>query len=269
MILAAVVLNLQAQNAGRLPASHGRLLHAAFLSAIRTVDEEISATLHNSASKSFSLGLLKLQCPLQKMSYQLIAGTQAQWRVCVMGEHTKKVLQFLQKGLQLRVGSITFTIKDIYATQQQHSRAGLTTTEYLESQCAELPLMEQLTLEFVTPATFRYFEYDYPWPKPELIFGSLAERWNQISGEEHFAVEKVKEIAASYLIPEKWQGGSRRVNLSPTHGVTGFVGSFTFKLSLLPLEYRAMFICLAEFAVFAGVGRLTGQGLGQVRVQYA
>lgn len=268
MILTAVVLKLKAQNAGRLPLSHGRLLHAAFLNSLRMQDEELSALLHNSASKCFSLGLLKLKCPLQKMAYQLQAGTQAQWRICVMGEQSRRVLQLLPKGLLLRVGSITFLLEAVCSTPQEHSLAGMTTTEYLEAQCAELPLMEHLTLDFVTPTTFRYFEQDYPWPKPELVFGSLAERWNQVSGEEHFAVDKIKEIAAGYLVPEKWQGNSRRVNLLPQHGVTGFVGSFTYKLSLLPQEYRALFICLAEFAVFAGVGRLTGQGMGQVRVKY-
>ena len=268
MILAAVVLKLQAQNAGRLPVSHGRLLHAAFLSALRTKDEELSALLHNAASKSFSLGLLKLDCPVQKMTYQLQRGMQAQWRICVMGEHSKKILQLLQNGLSLRVGSVDFIIADAYFTPQQHSLAGLTTTEYLEAQCEQLPPMDRLSLEFLTPTTFRFFEQDYPWPKAELVFGSLAERWNQVSGTEHFAVAKIKEIAASYLIPERWQGSSRRVNLSPSHGVTGFVGSFSYKLSLLPIEYRTLFICLAEFARFAGVGRLTGQGMGQVSVKY-
>lgn len=268
MILAAVVLKLEAQNTGRLPASHGRLLHAAFLNALRAKDEALSALLHNAASKSFSLGMLKLSCPMQKMTYQIAKGTQAQWRICVMGEHSKAVLNFLQDDFVMRVGSINFLVKDVYVTPQQHSLAGLTTTEYLEAQCEELPPIEHLTLDFITPTTFRFFEQDYPWPKAELVFGSLAERWNQVSGEEHFAVDKVKEIAAGYLIPEKWQGNSRRVNLSPQHGVTGFVGSFTFKLALLPSEYRTLFICLAEFAVFAGVGRLTGQGMGQVIIKY-
>lgn len=268
MILAAVVLQLQAQNAGRLPVSHGRLLHAAFLTAIRGKNEELSALLHNAASKSFALGLLKLQCPLQKMAYQLERGTQAQWRICVMGEHTKAVLKLLEPSLVLRIGSIEFVVAAAYFTPQQHSLAGLTTTEYLQSQCEQLPPMESITVDFLTPATFRFFEQDYPWPKAELIFGSLAERWNKLSGEDYFAVDKIKEIAASYLVPERWQGGSRRVNLSPSHGVTGFMGSFTYKLSLLPKEYRTLFICLGEFACFAGVGRLTGQGMGQVKVKY-
>lgn len=268
MILAAVVLELKAKNAGRLPVSHGRLLHAAFLNALRIQNEGLSVALHNSASKSFSLSLLQLPCPPQKMAYQVQAGMQAQWRICVMGEQTQSVLQCLRKGLLLRVGCLAFAVEAVYVTPQEHSQAGLMTTEYLERVCAELPLMEHLTLDFITPTTFRYFDQDYPWPKPELVFGSLAERWNKVSGAEHFVVEKIKEIAAGYLVPEKWQGSSRRVNLSPQHGVTGFVGSFTYKLSLLPQEYRVLFICLAEFAVFAGIGRLTGQGMGQVRVQY-
>lgn len=268
MIIAAVVLQLQAQNAGRLPVSHGRLLHAAFLNTIRSLDAELSAQLHNAVNKSFSLGHLQLQQSAQKMTFQLQAGTQAKWRICLMGDSAKAVLQLLQAGLRFQVGSVAFVVKEVYRTQSEHAQAGLTTTEYLEDQCAQMPPMERLTLEFLSPTTFRCDEHDYPWPKPELVFGSLAERWNKISGKEHFDVEKVKKIAADYLLPERWQGSSKRVNVSPQHGVTGFVGSFTYKLTLLPPEFRAMFISLGEFAVFAGVGRLTGQGLGQVKIKY-
>mgnify|MGYP002677670924 FL=1 len=131
-----------------------------------------------------------------------------------------------------------------------------------------MPEVKYLTLNFITPAAFRYFEEDYPFPKPELVFGSAAERWNNINGEEYFDVELIKQVASKFIIPDNWHGKTRRVNLTPKHGVTAFEGSFCYKLTMLPQEYRALFIVLARFAAFAGVGRLTGQGLGQVRIQY-
>lgn len=267
MILAAVVLKLQALDSGRLPLSHGRLLHAAFLSAIRLKDVKLSAALHDAVSKSFSLGLLQLKHRLQKQVYCVEKGDLVAWRICAMGSCAKNILELLQPGLRLQVGPVSFAIAGIDDTSQ-NLQAGTTTTEYLQEQCALLPAMQRLTLHFITPTVFRYFEYDYPWPKADLVFGSLAERWNQLSGEAYFSVDKIKQIAADYLIPDKWDGCTKRVNLSPAHGVTGFIGSFSYRLSLLPTEYRALFILLAEFAVFAGVGRLTGQGLGQVCVKY-
>ena len=268
MILAAAVLELQAQNAGRLPVSHGRLLHAAFLNSIRSLDAELSARMHDAANKSFSLGHLQLQQSAQKNDLSAAGGHAGKMAHLPDGRQRKSCFAAFASRLSVAGGQRCLVVKDVYRTQREHSQAGLTTTEYLESQCAELPLVSQLTMDFISPTTFRYFDHDYPWPKPELVFGSLAERWNKISGEEHFAVDKVKEIAAAYLLPERWQGNSKRVNVSPQHGVTGFVGSFTYKLTLLPPEFRAMFISLGEFAVFAGVGRLTGQGLGQVKVRY-
>lgn len=267
MILAAVVLKLQALDGGRLPLSHGRLLHAAFLTAVRAKNAALSAVLHDAVSKSFALGLLQPQCQLQRQTYIIEKDALATWRVCAMGPCAQDILALLQPGLQLRVGTVTFVVKEI-CDSERHLPVGQTTTEYLEEQCRLLPPMQRLTLQFLTPTAFRYFEYDYPWPKADLVFGSLAERWNQLSGEEHFAVDKLKQIAAEYLIPDRWEGETKRVNLSPSHGVTGFIGSFSYRLSFLPPEYQALFILLAEFAVFAGVGRLTGQGLGQVRVKY-
>lgn len=108
------------------------------------------------------------------MTFQLHAGTQAKWRICLMGDSAKAVLQLLQPSFRLQVGSVAFVVKDVYRMQREHSQAGLTTTEYLESQCAELPLVSQLTMDFISPTAFRYFDHDYLWPKPELVFGLLG-----------------------------------------------------------------------------------------------
>jgi CRISPR-associated endoribonuclease Cas6 len=96
----------------------------------------------------------------------------------------------------------------------------------------------------------------------------LCERWNRLSDSLTFDSEQLKSIAQQYLIPIKWKGETRRVNLSSKAGVTGFVGSFTFDMKALPEEYRRIFIILVEFALFSGIGRLTGQGLGNIKVDY-
>ena len=49
-------------------------------------------------------------------------------------------------------------------------------------------------------------------------------------------------------------------------GLTGFVGKFTFNISKLTEEENQLITILALFGQHCGIGRLSSQGLGQVRV---
>ncbi len=267
MIIGAVIFKLQVLNNANLPASHGRLLHAAVLDLVRSRSNEASTVMHDSATKNFSVSLLKLAQEKVNNTYRLHKGDVAWLRVGVVGEEFVKIMLAFPQGLEMRVGSVEFMLEKTIASQDQHKDAGITTLEAIEEGCKEMPVMQSLTLDFLTPTTFKFYDADYPFPKPELIFGSLAKRWNSFSEATTFDEEKVKEIAG-YLVPENWVGTTKRVNITPQRGNTGFTGKYTFGLKLLPPEYRYIFILLAEFAVFLGVGRLTGQGWGRVKIWY-
>ena len=77
----------------------------------------------------------------------------------------------------------------------------------------------------------------------------------------------IKELC-QFLIPINWHGETKRYNITPKRGITGFVGEFTYDISRVDPEYRWQFVLLAEFAAFVGVGRLTAQGLGNVKISY-
>lgn len=268
MKLAALVLYLKAKNNGRLPLFYGRLLHAALLSRLQQENQQLSAWLHDAQNKSFAASVLDLEAPIQKKYYQVLANAEACWRICVMGDYVDAVLDILQKGISFRLGSIEFKVQEIISDQRINKKAGITSTEFIEAACERLPLLQRITIDFVTPTTFRCFDQDYPLPRPDLVFGSLADRWNRVSGEEHFNVDLIKKIAADNLVPERWHGRTRYLKLSEKQGVSCFFGSFSYKLSLLPQEYQAIFVALAEYARFAGVGRLTAQGFGRVEISY-
>ena len=267
MIIASLMFKLKSVNSARLPVSHGRLLHAAVLDLVRSRSNEASTIMHDSITKNFSVSLLHLYKESVDNTYLIQPGETAWLRVSVIGEEFVRLLLSAPKGFEIRVGPAEFTIEQIISSQAEHKDAGITTLEAMEEGCREMPVMHMLTVNFLTPTTFKVFDADYPFSKPELVFGSLAKRWNSFSEGITFDVEKVKEIAG-YLIPENWTGETKRVNVSPQRGSTGFVGKFTYNLKLLPPEYRTIFILLAEFAVFLGVGRLTGQGWGRVKVWY-
>lgn len=255
---------MQAVSNGTLPISHGRFLHAAFLDCVRNFDEDLSNLLHDSTVKMFSLGLLNLTKSPKQGNYFISCGDEVHWRIGCIGEGLLKVLNQIYCGYSFTIGKNSFKVMDIDFSSG-YARKILTFDEVYEigKSCAKA---ERITIEFKTPTTFRYYSYDYPFPKPELVFGSLAEQWNQYSPDKTFNVDKIKQIATEYLIPDNWQGETKRVDFGKNRAITGFVGKFTYRLNLLPEEFRSVFVTLAQFAYFAGIGRLNGQGCGQINI---
>lgn len=267
MYLCSLKLVLEAVNASMLPISHGRLLHAAFLNLIRDIDPILSAAIHDAQVKSFAVGTLRTKAFKNNNSFSFKSGDIAIWRVGLIGVELMQVMAKISRDTALHIGRSNFIIRDIICDRQNDVATGLTTMAELQQEVFSLPEMQSIQMDFLSPTTFRVNDYDMPVPKPELIFGSLAEKWNAFSEEENFDLKNIKELA-SRLLPLYWQGGTKRVNITQTRGVTAFVGSYTYSFSLLPGEYRKLFILLAEFGRFVGVGRLTAQGLGHIDIKY-
>lgn len=267
MYLCSLKLVLEAVNASSLPISHGRLLHAAFLNIIREYNEELSEALHGEQIERFSLDTLRTKVKLENNTFRFKPGDKAVWKISFIGDDILKVLSQITKGKVIRISKGLFSVNAVICDNTVDSGTGLTTMAELKSSVFALPSMTLLQFDFLSPTTFRYQNFDLPFPRPEIIFGSLAQKWNAFSDEEQFDV-KVIAKAAGLLVLESWHGESKRVNVTVDRGVTGFVGSFTYNLNRLPVEYRQLFILLAEFSRFTGVGRLTGQGLGRISIQY-
>lgn len=267
MIIGAVVYKLRALAGCKMPASHGRLVHATFLDLVRQYDVELSAVLHDSKTKSFALSPLLFEQEPKRNTYLVHQNDVVYWRVCGIGEELLKLLTSLELQTELRIGEGCFAIEDIYCDQDQHPDAGVTSMEYLAEACSQLPAMRSLTIEFNTPTFFRVNDLELPVPKPDLIFASLAERWNFFCWRLELNVNELKR-QTEYFLPINWHGETKRYNITPKRGITGFVGEFTYDISRVDAEYRWQFILLAELAVFVGVGRLTAQGLGKVTVRY-
>ena len=267
MILGAVVFRLRALVLCRLPASHGRLLHAALLNLVRDVDPAVSQSMHDASAKNFSLACLEFSKPVKSNTIDVREGDMAYWRVCALGEEVLKALMAIPMGQRVKIAAFDFVIEEALMRQDERDDAGFVSMEYLEEACRNLPVMRSVTLEFLSPTVFKVGNSDYPFPLPALIFGSIAERWNEFSTDGTFDVDMVKEMAER-LVPINWSAETRRYNITPQRGITGFVGRVTFDLREITEDLRWIFILLAEFSVFTGVGRLTGQGLGHVKISY-
>ena len=267
MILGAVVFRLRALVPCRLPASHGRLLHAALLNLVRDVDPAVSQSMHDASAKNFSLACLEFSKPVKSNTIDVREGDMAYWRVCALDEEVLKALMAMPMGQRVKIAAFDFVIEEALMRQDERDDAGFVSMEYLEEACRNLPVMRSVTLEFLSPTVFKVDNSDYPFPLPALIFGSIAERWNEFSTDGTFDVDMVKEMAEK-IVPINWSAETRRYNITRQRGITGFVGRVTFDLREITEDLRWIFILLAEFSVFTGVGRLTGQGLGHVKISY-
>ncbi len=269
MTLAALLLRLRADRAGTMPVTAGRLLHGALFHLLQSRDPELSAAVHDApGSRPFALDELRRADGAEEFTRGHVQrGDIFLWRVATWNEDILHILLDLPAGLSVRVGRNTFTLEAVVADRARSEEVGCVDAAALVEACMERADIETISLHFLSPVSFRSFTDDYPFPLPELIFGSLADKWRQMGTP--FAIDRdaLRESAAA-LIPVRWSGESRTVFLEKQRGVTGFIGSFTFSLHRLSKEERGLFLLLAQFAFFSGVGRLTAQGLGQTRCAY-
>lgn len=124
------------------------------------------------------------------------------------------------------------------------------------------PVRRSIELTFDTPTAFHSGGKNVPLPLPELVFGSVLERWNGVApltlspALKEFARECV---GIAYYDLRAWTvtvAGGKQV---------GFVGRVGYRvLKYDPYWTRALNL-LADFAWFCGVGIKTSLGMGQVR----
>lgn len=220
-----------------LPSSMGRATHAQFFKWLATADPILAEYLHQQQQLPFTLSLS--------------SGSRPKLRIGLL---QKQLLTPLLLGLDQALG-IEIQLAGI-TCQVGHS-IDIIQTKYFE-QLAQTTSQEVIELEFLSPTSFKQGQSVQPFPLPELIFASLLRRWN------FFAPEAFRFPAIV------WQGLVSAFNLK-THALRmeggaeiGSVGQVRYRFP--DPEQAKIATILAHFACFAGVGRKTAMGMGQVRI---
>lgn len=268
-MIGAVLFQLKVVRPGILKETQGRFLHAAFFQMLNSYNEELAASVHaNVRFKPFTVSRLIPLVPEKKKSSPFVkTGTKFFWRVTALREELLQAVCTVEEGYEVQAGTVTMAVERVIMSRQGHEAAGILDEEELVASCRAVDRVRSITFSFLSPVSFRSFLDDYPFPLPQLIFSSLADKWNLAGMPYAFDREQVREIATR-LLPTAWKGQTQQVYLKDDRGVTGFTGEYTFKTDMLPLEDQQMLLILAQFAFFSGVGRLTGQGLGQTLVSF-
>lgn len=270
-MIGAIVYRLRALNSAKLSVTQGKLLHAAFFTLLRRMNPAVSTYIHDEMNiKPFTVSNLQSQPHIkpERGQIQVQKGQIFYWRVTAFHEIVLQAALAVPVNYVFSVGNLDAVVEAVMDSPKQHHDAGIIDENCLIAICMGKPDVTTITFRFVSPVTFRSFTDDYPMPLPEYILGSLADKWNQLAMLGKIDKEQIKERAKACCIPTQWEGKTERIYLSSRQGVTGFKGTFTFTLRHATLEEKHLFLLLAQFAVFAGVGRLSGQGLGQTRVTY-
>ena len=115
------------------------------------------------------------------------------------------------------------------------------------------------------PTSFNGTYGDITFPTSSLIFSSLVDKWNAGDMTDVLDKDLIRTVADKVRL-ERWEGHTKRVFYGRDRGLTGFVGKFTFNISKLTEEENQLITILALFGQHCGIGRLSSQSLGQVRV---
>ncbi|MEH2250547.1 CRISPR-associated endoribonuclease Cas6 [Nostoc sp.] len=276
----SLVLNLLPQSP--VPAQYltGRHLHALFLTLVSSVDTTLGDRLHNStADKAFTLSPLQISntnSPLfkggkggSKLQYShqqpIPASTPCWWRISLLddtlfGKLTQLWLN-LNPNRPWHLGPADLYITSIQGTPQSiQSWANASTYAQLYEEASDCN--SSINLTFSTPTAFRQGQYDTTLPTRESVFNSLLSRWNKYSGIE-FAQIAIESIFPSFVnIHTEILADSRSKFI-------GILGEVNYKIlgEIEPIQIRQI-NTLADFALYAGIGRKTTMGMGIVRRQY-
>ena len=246
----------------------GKHLHALFLTLVSSVDQALGDRLHEQKTeKAFTLSPLQVGRPLREQlqwEYRqpVAAGAPCWWRVALLDDalfgHLTPLWLNLNPAHPWHLGPADLQIVGILGTAQSTQPwANFCAYDQLYEQASESN--RQLNFRIYTPATFRQGKYDSALPTRESVFQSLLHRWNRYSGMTF------PESLIELLFPSFFEIRSELV-VHPEGKWAGCVGTIGYRILG---DADAMAIkqlnTLADFALYAGIGRKTPMGMGMMR----
>lgn len=267
-MIGVVVYRLRAENSARLPVFHGRLVHGAIFSLLRDWSEELSYFIHDELnSKPFTVSTLTEKNKRERREKDFFVEGKREYylRLTALNSLVLEAMLNPEPHKQIMVGEAVFSLEEVIADGRLQT--GIASEEEFILGAEEMPSVSSIHFSFNSPVSFRNYDRDYPFPIPEFIFGSLADKWLQAGMPELFDRAAVKAAAQSLQLG-RWRGSSRKVYFAHDRGMMAFTGDFSYSLDRLEPQWQKIFVALAQFAPFSGVGRLTAQGFGQTRIDF-
>lgn len=271
--LVSLVLTLRPLPAGQdgrpIPRWWGRAAHALLLKTTAEADPALAGRLHDEDGlKPFTasslLGHFRRGQPDPAETYAL--------RFTALIEPLAAVLSAaagpggpLAPGAQVELDFLPFRVEAAALSPDQHPWAA--TQSYQELFNARLlpahPPEWRVRLHLASPTAFHSVGRTQPLPLPELVFGSLLERWNRFAPVAF--PEELRRYAAECLRISRFRLRSLGVPVKEGGLRIGAAGEVTYTTSNYDRYWMSLVTALADFARFSGVGAGVSFGLGQCR----
>jgi CRISPR-associated endoribonuclease Cas6 len=245
-----------------------------FLTLVSYVDRDLGDYLHHgTADKAFTLSPLQMRfhpkrigLPDSTLQWEhktiIPAGTPCWWRISLLDDTLFSKLTQLWLNLNpyhpWHLGPADLLIASIQGTPQSTQPwANASTYAQLYEQASDSDRI--FTFSFATPAAFRQGQYDTALPTRECVFNSLLNRWNKYSGIE------LSNIPIESIFPSFFNLRTEILADSRSKFI-GCVGEISYRLMGIvePLQIKQI-NALADFSLYAGIGRKTPMGMGMVR----
>lgn len=261
--LLSVVVKVRAQVEATLPPHTGRMIYNIWLRWLDARDPVLAKHWHDSQGlKPYTCSTLI--CP---NSRTMQCGDEAWFRITTLEKGVTSILyDYLERPPHaIIIGETAFDVLSITADPQHHSWAGSKTYEDIAAPhllTGSNP-ERRLKLEFAAPVVFNQHEMNMPFPLPELVFGSLLDKWNAFSPIS--IRQDIREFCSSSLGVSHFNLHSRRVQMLEQNHPIGGKGDVQYVVTRYDRYWMSIIQLLADYAFYAGVGRFTALGLGQAR----
>jgi CRISPR-associated endoribonuclease Cas6 len=235
---------------------------------MRRADADVATWLHDkNGRKPFTASPLRGFRAERDGALRLRTGDEGWLRITLAGDEYFRLFlsRFMDWGTaaRLTIGEADFAVSAVTTTPEGHPWAGYTTPEVL---MAGAKRETSIAFELATPTAFSMGNDEVELsPRPDLLFDSLARKWAEWCGSTPLPAALPKRewfweharVSDLRLRRECWRF-DRYVQL----GTAGYV---SYRVVNADEAVLHTLNTLADFAFYAGVGRKTTQGMGQVR----
>jgi len=258
----SLVLTLKPRQAASAPPHLGRAAHAALLRAIDAADPALAAQLHDeTGSKPFTCSTLMGK----RNQGALDPAAEYMLRYTALTDAVARVLDGWTAGSVVELDGHLLDVTAVTTDAQTHPWAARTTYEELAAPwlLARAEPARHMTFQFTSPTTFHSGGRSVPLPQPDLILGSLLERWNVFAPVA--LPEEARRFAAECMAVSRYELQTRSLPFKEGAVKIGMIGQATLTATRYDRYWLSVMNLLADYALFAGVGAGVTMGMGQCR----
>lgn len=264
MSLLSLVLTLRASEQTPAPPALGRAAHAILLNTIAQNNPALAQELHaDTGVRPFTCSSLMGK---RRDGNLTPAVPYALRYTALTAPVADSIAKCFAPGMLLQFEQAQMVIEQIASEATQHPWASRTDYEQLSARwlLARATPATRLTFRFASPTAFRQAGKAQLLPLPDLVFGSLLEKWNAFAPLT--LSPDARRFAAECLAVSRFEIETHAAPFKSEGAIkTGAVGTVTYIALNHDRYWLSIINLLADYAQFAGIGISTTMGMGQAR----